>query len=307
METKIKSIKLSLFQTLQIAGSDGCDICDDIYDWGTYLGCPESWEKCTDYYDRCMLLFALNLRCDKYNESGYSVCHVTEFLWENREPFERFMNEENRRDYTPRYWQKQGETIDPKEDGLFYDVYMTTFESLLIGNYSEPDYQKLYKYLTEWDKWSKINKGNFAESKAFVDSCLNDIEVQIEDGEQYLITRYNFSEDKNSLMNLDNLNSLYDNIFTKEDYIVVRLGIYYKWQLKDEELDEAEIRRLAFIERAEVTNNAGECVSLSCVLKEKGLLKAIFNNTRVIETIRASQYAADYERFFQAFKAKEVE
>ena len=130
-----------------------------------------------------------------------------------------FFNEENKRDYTPAYWLKKGETIDPNEDGLFYDIYMESFESLLIGNYSESDYRKLYKYLTEWDKWGKINKGNAQETRAFVEECLNDVEIQVEDGEECLITRYNFSKDKNSMMNLDNLNALHDNIFKETDYI----------------------------------------------------------------------------------------
>jgi hypothetical protein len=42
MQIEIKQKpQMSLFDTLRLAGSDVCDICDDIYDWGTYLGCPE--------------------------------------------------------------------------------------------------------------------------------------------------------------------------------------------------------------------------------------------------------------------------
>lgn len=300
MQIEIKEKpQMSLFDTLRLAGSDGCDICDDIYDWGTYLGCPESWEKCSDYYEKCMLLFALNLTCLKYNDQAYSICKVTEFIWRNREPFERFMNEENKLEYTPRYWQKKGETIDPDEDGIFYDVYMETFESLLIGNYSESDYQKLFKYLTEWGKWKDINKGCYKETKAFVDEYLNDIELQVEDGEQYLITRYNFSEDPHSMMNLDNLNSLYDGIFKKEDYIVVKISIW-KW---DEGYEYIEPRSMVDVVLAGVTNDAEEMVNLKSILKTKSLLKSIFNNHKIIKYLQST--SSEYDVYIESFKVKE--
>lgn len=297
METKIKKQQeLSLYEVLQIAGSDGCDICDDDYDWGVYLGFQESWEKCTDFYDKCMLLFALNLKCSGYHPDRYSSCDVAKFIWRNREPFERFMNEENRTEYRPRYWQKKGETIDPDEDGVFYDVYMTTFESLIVGNYSEHDYQKLFKYLTEWSYWQNINTGNFKETKAFVDTCLSDIEIQTEDGDEYLITRYNFSEDPQSMMNLGNLNLLYDGIFKKEDYIVVKVEMWKYYN------GEGECEVDADIVTAAVTSDTDD-ISLSCVLKPKGLLKSIFNNHKVIDYLQSVE--SNFGLLLNKFKVKE--
>lgn len=293
-----KKQEMSLYDCFRLVGEYGCDICDDIYDWGTYLGCQETWDKCHDYYDKCMLLFALNLTCIKYNDKAYSCCDVSKFLWKNREPFERFFNEENKRDYTPAYWLKKGETIDPDEDGLFYDIYMESFESLLIGNYSESDYRKLYKYLTEWDKWGKINKGNAQETKAFVEECLNDVEIQVEDGEECFITRYNFSKDKNSMMNLDNLNALHDNIFKETDYIVAKIAI-----IKGYAYEDIDPKQLVEVILTGVTSDSEERIDIGDILKPKGLLKAIFNNQKVIQYLKS--VSDSYDRYIESFKIKE--
>lgn len=140
---EIKLEDVSLYQMICHVGS-GFDICDDEYDWGVYMDCYKSWEECDDYYDRIILLFALNIRCVKYNDDWYSPCKVSEFIAENIKAFRQFFNEENREGYRPMDYENAD---DSHSDEGFYEAYMMPLESLIAGNYSEDDYEKLYKLL----------------------------------------------------------------------------------------------------------------------------------------------------------------
>ena len=136
----------TLYEIFGMMDVEGFDICDDIWDWGIYIGCPRTFKECgDDYYEKCMLLFCLNIVCKKVQKDWYSICLVSKFIDENRDAFDKFMNEENREEYTPKYYDHKLEIEDPEED--FYDVYMGTMESLIAGNYSDRQYKKLYEYL----------------------------------------------------------------------------------------------------------------------------------------------------------------
>ena len=133
----------SIYEVLMFNQQEDMDICDDIFDWGSNIGCKKSFEDCEDYYDRLMLLFCLNIKCKRYNRDWYSCCKICEFIEANKEVFDNFMEEENREEYRPSFY---GTPIT-SDDEDFYDLYLTTFESLIIGNYAESDYEKLYKAL----------------------------------------------------------------------------------------------------------------------------------------------------------------
>ena len=136
-----------LYEVIREVNQDGFDICDNDWDWGTYFGCEMSWEKCRDFYEKCMLLFALNIKCIIFNDNWYSPCLVKEFIWENKEVFTKFFNEENKEDYRPMDY--EGHELDPNVDDGFYEAYMEPMESLIEGNYSERQYKKLFEMLTK--------------------------------------------------------------------------------------------------------------------------------------------------------------
>lgn len=270
MRTEIKSLpKMCLFDVLKMNGIDGCDICDDAYDWGTYIGVPESWEKCSDYYDRCMLLFALNMTCVQYRPNGYTICDVAGFIWDNKEPFTKFLNQENRKEYKPSTY--KDETIDPEVDGVFYDVYMESFESLLIGNYSESDYRKLYKYLTEWNYWKKIKRLIPKNGlSGFMSSNVYDAEIS----DDVLFVRVDFSKDEEMSCSRTALSRMYDVKLNPTDWIVLK----YKtsdWDYLG----------------AFVVNDEGRDIRINGMLPETiGLHISVFTNPCVVQLMQDAGY-----------------
>lgn len=163
----------SLYEVLMLTGHEDMDICDSVFDWGSNMGCYKSFEDCNDYYDKLMLLFCLNITCTKVNEKWYSCCDISRFISEHQDTFDKFMNEENREGYRP---QDYSHKLDYEKDEDFYDLYLNTFESLIIGNYAESDYQKLYEMLI---KESENDKAVEKKTLFIIADC--DSEVQIED------------------------------------------------------------------------------------------------------------------------------
>lgn len=138
------SLEFKLIDFMEFIAEYGFDITDNYWDWGCYFETPRKLE-CKDFYDKCMLYFAENITIIKYAKDWYSTCLISDFIMENLEAFNQFMNEENADDYKPINF----EPIESIEDDLMIDIYIATFESLICGNYSEKDYEKLYKYLTK--------------------------------------------------------------------------------------------------------------------------------------------------------------
>ena len=146
----------SLYEVLKLQGHEDTDICDDIWDWCSNLGYGsyDSFEEIDNhfgkdniegYYFKFILLCCLNIKVVKPQPQWYTVCKVSEFIDNNRKAFDKLMNEVNRDGFRPKDYDHFIEKDDKEE--LFYDVYMRTFENLIIGNYSDNDYKKLVKYL----------------------------------------------------------------------------------------------------------------------------------------------------------------
>lgn len=117
------------------------DVCDAIYDWVAYLGVHDN-ENCDDY-DKLMRFFANNIEVVDLLTNGNLQCKVTDFIKEHYDAFLKFVEEENDDNYKPSSYDEfdlEGED--------FYDIFLNTFENLLIGNYSDLSYTKLLKYLT---------------------------------------------------------------------------------------------------------------------------------------------------------------
>ena len=144
----------SLYEYLKMSSQEDCDICDEIFDWGVNLGYGgyNSFEEIdkdfnenpeqSGYY-KFLLLCCLNIKVIKPQPKWYTICRVSQFIDENRKAFDRFMNEENWDDYCPKNYENKIEI----DDELFYDIYLTTFENLCVGNYSDSNYVKLVNYL----------------------------------------------------------------------------------------------------------------------------------------------------------------
>ena len=132
----------SLYEAIMRENGEGFDICDDVWDWGIYIGCARSFEECgDDWYEKCMLLFCLNIKCTKVQPKWYSICKVGEFIKENIDVFRTFFNEQNREGYRPSDYKNAD---DDTTDAGFYEAYMQPMESLIAGNYCDSDYKELY-------------------------------------------------------------------------------------------------------------------------------------------------------------------
>lgn len=134
---------MKLMEFMNFSNQYGFDIAADIFDWGVYFETPQP-NKAEDYYGKLMVFFAEHIEMKNYRKDWYSICEIEKFIMEYLEQFTKFMDEENKEDYRPSNY----EPLKDIEDYLMYDIYIPTLESLIVGNYSEQDYKKLYKYLT---------------------------------------------------------------------------------------------------------------------------------------------------------------
>lgn len=138
----IPNRKLTLYEVIKVSNTDR-DIADNIYDWAVYFGCDtdKDMNDCEDYYDRAMLLLALNIEVEETNDS-YIICKVADFIEKYRKPIDKFFNKVHREEWQPRNMEK----IEFESDE-FYDFYMTCFESFISGGYSEDEYELFYKLM----------------------------------------------------------------------------------------------------------------------------------------------------------------
>lgn len=136
---------ITFYEACKFAGMDGADISDRDWDWGIFLGIPEAEtiKECEDGYDRFCLLLALNLHCEGIVRDWYTPCDVCAFIEAHRKTFERFFNEENREGYRPMDYNSPKAT----EDKGYYEAFMQPMESLIAGNYTDEDYEKLVNLL----------------------------------------------------------------------------------------------------------------------------------------------------------------
>lgn len=130
---------MTLYEIISFSG--GFDICDEDWDWGIYF---DFTKDSNDSYDKCMEFMAKNIEVIKLKKDWYSPCKVAEFIGNNLEAFKKFFNEENREGYRPMDYENAD---DRASDDGFFEAYMEGMESLIAGNYTDSDYEKLLKYL----------------------------------------------------------------------------------------------------------------------------------------------------------------
>ena len=132
---------MKIYDFMKFSDIDGFDIADEIFDWGTHF-CIDMHNVAKDSYDVVMTYFANNIEMVNYRQEWYSSCKVSEFIQSHRKAFDKFMRMVNNENYQP----NDEITIDDEE---FCDLYLSTFESLVCGNYAEEDYELLYELLLE--------------------------------------------------------------------------------------------------------------------------------------------------------------
>jgi hypothetical protein len=132
---------MTIYEFMLFSREDGFDIADNIFDWGNYFGVDlHPYEQ--DSYNVLMIYFANNIEMVNYNKNWYSSCKVSEFIQSHRQAFDKFMRMVNNENYQP-------DDSVTFEDEEFCDLYLSTFESLINGNYAEEDYELLYELLLE--------------------------------------------------------------------------------------------------------------------------------------------------------------
>lgn len=132
---------MTIYEFMKFSDKDGFDISDEIFDWGTYFGI-DLHSFAQDSYDVVMVYFANHIEMVQYREGWYSCCKVSEFIQAHRQAFDKFMTAANSEHYQP----NDKITIDDEE---FCDIYISTFESLVCGNYADEDYELLFDLLME--------------------------------------------------------------------------------------------------------------------------------------------------------------
>lgn len=138
--------RVSFFATCRFNQIDGADICDEIWDWGIFLSCPDKGDVADldDAYDKFCLILCLNLTCKKFVPDFYTPCNVCEFIEAHRKTFDAFLEEENREGFRPSDYPKP---LNSNQDEGYYEVYMLSMENLIAGNYADSDYEKLVNML----------------------------------------------------------------------------------------------------------------------------------------------------------------
>ena len=127
------------------AHQGGFDIGDYTFDSGIYFECDsnETLPINADSYDYCMRWLAENIEVYRFEPEWFTICHITEFIIENRQVFDELLNKIHVAQWQPKNYKQYTE-----EDEEFYDMYIEPLEGLISGNYSDHDY----------DAWTEIIK-----------------------------------------------------------------------------------------------------------------------------------------------------
>lgn len=161
LKTRKGNLKISLYDYLEIV--EEVDLTDLDWDIETTLVLGDNWEytdvtkPCQedvddehkyDNYDRYVKLVLLNLPViRKAKREGTVVCDCAGFIMNWYNAYKRFVNEENREEYTEEWYTRNGLDLSPDVDEGFYEVFLETFFQLLNGQYSERQYGVLTNYL----------------------------------------------------------------------------------------------------------------------------------------------------------------
>lgn len=135
-------MKITLYELFTICDIDETDIADNTYDFIINFGCCIKKGQCNDNYDLLMRRFATKIDCDKFDIDSPTLAHcdITGFIKKNIKAFNVIMEEHHWDDYKP-------SSYDDIDDETFYDLYFSTFENLVTGNYSDKIYGELLKAL----------------------------------------------------------------------------------------------------------------------------------------------------------------
>ena len=133
--------EMTLWQLMQMLHNGDLDITGTRWDWGTCMCVDLEPGEDEDYYNKFMRLICMNIKVLKYKPDWYTQTTIEDFMWNNRDIFKPFFNENNRVGYRP----KDYKGISPDADTGFYEAYMEPLESLMVGNYTDEDYEYLYK------------------------------------------------------------------------------------------------------------------------------------------------------------------
>lgn len=140
-------MKITLYDLFDLCKLSDVDIADNTYDFMVNFGCHVRKCDCKDFYDKCMRFFATKIECDDF-EIGDNIAHcdIVKFINKFIDVFNEFMNRHNREGYRPKDFALVDKD-DPTYDDIFYDIYMNTFNSMVVGNYSEEQYRDLFTAL----------------------------------------------------------------------------------------------------------------------------------------------------------------
>lgn len=144
--------RITLARAVEWAGG-GVDVGDVDWDWEAYFSCKnpdDESEEFVDAYDSFMYLLGeltpvTRIRADEDSKSYFVIADFSGMLWNHREVFEKFFNEQNRVGYRPCDY--PGCRYD--EDSGFYEAFMMPLTGLMAGVYAEEDYQELYETLMQ--------------------------------------------------------------------------------------------------------------------------------------------------------------
>lgn len=78
------------------------------------------------------------IECDRLDVGSPALAHcdIEGFIKSNIKVFTDFMEKHNKEEYRPSHYEDM-------DDELFYDLYIMTFQHLVVGNYSYEEYQDL--------------------------------------------------------------------------------------------------------------------------------------------------------------------
>ena len=128
---------MTLYEQI-INSKEGLDICDTIYDYGTYYDFNIEED---DSYSLCMKEMAKHIDFKCFKSNWYSQCEIAKFMFENQKTFNEFMNKYYNEEYRPK------DNTYSIEDEEFYDVYIDLFNMLVRGTFDSDQYTWLRKKL----------------------------------------------------------------------------------------------------------------------------------------------------------------
>lgn len=136
-------MKITLYELFTLCDITETDIADNTYDFMVNFSCHLKKGQCHDNYALLMRRFATLIDCTAFDIESPTLAHcdIVKFIKDNIEIFDEFMLKHNKEEFQP-------SPLIEDESEVWYDVYMGTFENLVIGNYSDEACGELNKKLS---------------------------------------------------------------------------------------------------------------------------------------------------------------